>query len=269
MTRKVTKHLPVPASLLLSSLLCLPLDAIATGNEDRHKQHTARNTTNNNAAQADDAVQARMRNRDRLLAQRQNAPTAVPSTPGQRQKHAVNQRAEREKNRELLAMYANWLPGQHNAAQYIEDPRRSAGRQTHSLREQSTIHHVVSRLKAQLGKPYVWGGHSPASGFDCSGLVWYAFNPLLNRKLPRTANAMYQDQQLSQIHRQQLRKGDLVFFSIKTPNAADHVGVYLGDGQFIEAPRTGKNIRISELNNEFWKSKYLGARRVIKESVLL
>ncbi|MEN3752986.1 hypothetical protein ABC733_10730 [Mangrovibacter sp. SLW1] len=97
MTRKVTKHLPVPASLLLSSLLCLPLDAIATGNEDRHKQHTARNTTNNNAAQADDAVQARMRNRDRLLAQRQNAPTAVPSTPGQRQKHAVNQRAEREK----------------------------------------------------------------------------------------------------------------------------------------------------------------------------
>ncbi|KEA52393.1 hypothetical protein DT73_12570 [Mangrovibacter sp. MFB070] len=269
MTRSVTKHLPVPASLLLTSLLFLPLDAMATGNEERRKQHSARSATNSTPGLADDAVLARQRNREILLAKRQANPTKVPPTPGQRQQHAANQPVERAKNRELLAMYATWLPGQHHAAPLVEDPRWSAGRQAHSLREQHTIHHVVNRLKAQLGKPYVWGGHSPESGFDCSGLVWYAFNPLLSRKLPRTANAMYQDRQLSNIHRQQLRKGDLVFFSIKTPNAADHVGVYLGDGQFIEAPRTGKNIRISELNNDFWKAKYLGARRVIKESVLL
>ncbi|OAT77278.1 hypothetical protein A9B99_06405 [Mangrovibacter phragmitis] len=269
MTRSVTKHLPVPASLLLTCLLFLPLDAMATGNEERRKLHNTRSTATNSVGQAGDAVRARMRNRDKLLAKRQSRPSAVPPTPGQRQQHAANQPVERAKNRELLAMYANWLPGQHSAAQSPEDSRWSTGGQTHTLREQHTIHHVVNRLKAQLGKPYVWGGHSPESGFDCSGLVWYAFNPLLNRKLPRTANAMYQDRQLNPVHRQQLRKGDLVFFSIKTPNAADHVGVYLGDGQFIEAPRTGKNIRISELNNDFWKAKYLGARRVIKESVLL
>lgn len=86
---------------------------------------------------------------------------------------------------------------------------------------------------------------------------------MLDRKLPRTANGMYQDNHLKSIHRGSLKQGDLVFFNINQRPGADHVGVYLGDGRFIEAPRTGLNIRISKLSDDFWQSHYLGARRVL------
>jgi cell wall-associated NlpC family hydrolase len=114
-----------------------------------------------------------------------------------------------------------------------------------------------------LGKPYLWGGNSPTEGFDCSGLVFYAFNHVLERKLPRTANGMYRDDGLKSVHRGSLKQGDLVFFNINQRPGADHVGVYLGDGRFIEAPRTGLKIRISQLSDDFWQSHYLGARRVL------
>ncbi len=123
---------------------------------------------------------------------------------------------------------------------------------------------IMGRLKDQLGKPYVWGGTSPRHGFDCSGLVFFAFNPLLARHLPRTANQMYHFQSARRVALNDIQRGDLLFFHIHSHGEnADHVGVYLGEGNFIESPRSGENIRISHLAEPFWQNHLLGARRVL------
>lgn len=77
------------------------------------------------------------------------------------------------------------------------------------------------------------GGTSPKTGFDCSGLVWYAYKDLVKFKIPRTANEMYHLRDAASIKRDQLEKGDLVFFRINGRGTADHVGVYLGGGNLF------------------------------------
>ncbi|WON76143.1 C40 family peptidase [Serratia sp. UGAL515B_01] len=113
------------------------------------------------------------------------------------------------------------------------------------------------------------GRQTPSQGFDYGGLVYYVYNQHLNEKLPRTTNQMYQSKKLRHIKQGELSKGDLVFFRIKTQDVSDHVGVYLGYGKFIEAPRTGANVRISKLTDNFWQSHYVGAKRAITEAALL
>ena len=66
-----------------------------------------------------------------------------------------------------------------------------------------------------------------------------------------------------------LRRGDLLFFHIHSRDIADHMGVYLGQGQFIESPRTGETIRVSNLSDDFWQDHYLGARRILTENTIL
>ncbi|MFC0338139.1 NlpC/P60 family protein [Kushneria avicenniae] len=122
---------------------------------------------------------------------------------------------------------------------------------------------AMDTVTDQLGRPYLWGGTTPQAGFDCSGLIYYAFRDLLSGELPRTANGMYHWSQATPVTTDSLRRGDLVFFRIKAASAADHVGVYLGDGRFIQAPRTGENIRISSLAGDYWQRHYLGARRLL------
>ncbi|PIJ51662.1 endopeptidase [Erwinia sp. OLTSP20] len=122
---------------------------------------------------------------------------------------------------------------------------------------------AMEKLMNQLGKPYLWGGASPRTGFDCSGLVWYAFKDLVNYKLPRTANEMFHLRDAAPVRRNQLQRGDLVFFHIRGHKAADHVGVYLGNGKFIQSPRTGEEIHVSTLADSYWQRHYLGARRMM------
>lgn len=128
---------------------------------------------------------------------------------------------------------------------------------------------VMNRLEKQLGKPYLRGGVSPQRGFDCSGLVVYAYNKVLDRKLPRTTRAMFKDKGLKKVARNKLRRGDLVFFRSKSRGPADHVGVYLGNDTFIEAPRSGLKIRISNLTSDYWQDHYLGARRILTQEATL
>lgn len=127
---------------------------------------------------------------------------------------------------------------------------------------------IVARLKAQIGLPYRWGGQTPTQGFDCSGLVWFAFRDSLNWPLPRTARGLFAERRLKPVVRSKLRRGDLLFFKIERSDAPDHVGVYLGNHQFIEAPRTGLSIRISDLDMPFWQRHFVGARRVLLEENL-
>ncbi|WP_456269206.1 C40 family peptidase [Kushneria sp. AK178] len=122
---------------------------------------------------------------------------------------------------------------------------------------------AMDTVMDQLGRPYLWGGTTPQAGFDCSGLIYYAFRDLLSGELPRTANGMYHWSRSTPVATDSLKRGDLVFFRIRADSAADHVGVYLGDGKFIQAPRTGENIRISSLSGNYWQRHYLGARRLL------
>jgi cell wall-associated NlpC family hydrolase len=103
-----------------------------------------------------------------------------------------------------------------------------------------------------LGIPYLWGGASPATGFDCSGLVMYVFAQL-GVSLPHYAAAQYQLG--TPVDRSQLQPGDLVFF-----DALDHVGIYIGNGQFVHAPQTGDVVKITALAD--FGDSYVGARRL-------
>lgn len=133
----------------------------------------------------------------------------------------------------------------------------------HRARYQKARETAMNKLMGQLGKPYQWGGTSPKTGFDCSGLVWYAYKDLVKFKIPRTANEMYHLRDAASIKRDELEKGDLVFFRINGRGVADHVGVYLGDGKFIQSPRTGKDIQVSALGEDYWQRHYIGARRMM------
>lgn len=133
----------------------------------------------------------------------------------------------------------------------------------HKMRYQNARQTAMNKLMSQIGKPYRWGGSSPYSGFDCSGLVYYAYKDLVKIPLPRTANEMFHLRDAAPIKQNELESGDLVFFRISHRGAADHVGVYLGNGRFIQSPRTGSDIRISKLNEDYWQDHYVGARRVV------
>ena len=135
--------------------------------------------------------------------------------------------------------------------------------QAHKVRVQKAQKTAMNKLMGQLGKPYRWGGNSPRTGFDCSGLVYYAYKDLVNIRIPRTANEMYHLRDARPVDRGELESGDLVFFRTRGRGTADHVGVYVGNGKFIQSPRTGRDIQITSLSEDYWVRHYVGARRVV------
>ncbi len=116
---------------------------------------------------------------------------------------------------------------------------------------------IVGTAKQYIGVPYRWGGESPRTGFDCSGLtmVVYRLNGL---DLPRSSEQQWRAG--TPIKRSQLAKGDLVFFATSGGRRVSHVGIYAGDSKFLHAPSKGRKIRISSLSSKYYKSRYLGAR---------
>jgi cell wall-associated NlpC family hydrolase len=112
---------------------------------------------------------------------------------------------------------------------------------------------VVGIAMQYLGVPYVWGGSSP-SGFDCSGLVVYVFAQV-GVSLPHHAASIYNYG--VPVSRDQLEPGDLVFF-----DGLGHMGIYIGNDQFIHAPHTGDVVKISSLNDSWYASTWVGAKRI-------
>ncbi len=118
---------------------------------------------------------------------------------------------------------------------------------------------AVAVAKKQIRKKYRWGGSTPKTGFDCSGLTYYAFKSV-NIKLPRTARAQYKH--TKRISLAKLQAGDLIFFHTRRTRArVNHVGIYLGNGKFIHAPRRGKRVTIAKFSR-YWRKKAVGAGRV-------
>lgn len=111
-----------------------------------------------------------------------------------------------------------------------------------------------------LGVPYRRGGNSPEQGFDCSGFTRHIFERTVGLVLPHRAEQQAQGAGLAPVARDQLVPGDLVFFDTMR-RAFSHVGIYIGDGKFIHAPRTGAEVRVEDMSLAYWSKRYNGARR--------
>ncbi|UHQ24533.1 C40 family peptidase [Lysobacter sp. 5GHs7-4] len=154
----------------------------------------------------------------------------------------------------LLATDLNRLLAYSNAVGDSKTPATGA-----APAGEGRIKGMLQRALALLGTPYRWGGNSPDKGFDCSGLVGYVFRNALGIELPRVSREMAKTGELIS-DRADLNEGDLVFFGRK--GRVDHVGIYLGEGRFVHAPRTGKDVTVSSLETGYWSGKFMEARRV-------
>ena len=113
---------------------------------------------------------------------------------------------------------------------------------------------------AALGIDYRYGGRSPATGFDCSGLVAHIYRDAYGVNLP--AHTAAQSRLGISVDLAQLETGDLVFYHTQgQPNT--HVGIYIGDERFIHAPRTGAAVRIESMRSVYWRTRFSGARRIV------
>jgi cell wall-associated NlpC family hydrolase len=139
------------------------------------------------------------------------------------------------------------------------DPGDNAQRVLRAPNEQAS-QAVAFRALSLVGTPYVYGGESPTQGFDCSGFVKYIYRDAINLGLARTSVA--QSQSGAKVFSlRALRLGDLVFFAEK--GQIFHVGLYVGEGRFVHAPRTGKNVELSTLNNVYWGPRFVFGRRML------
>ena len=133
------------------------------------------------------------------------------------------------------------------AEQAVAEPKKEGRAQT-----------LLKGALALLGTPYRWGGTSPEGGFDCSGLVGYVFRTI-GIDLPRVSRSMA-NEGTAVVDRTALAEGDLVFFGKR--GRVDHVGIYIGEGKFLHAPRTGRDVTVSSMDSGYWSQKYLQARRL-------
>jgi len=119
---------------------------------------------------------------------------------------------------------------------------------------------VTLRAISLVGTPYRYGGNTPDTGFDCSGLVNYVFRDMLDLRLPRSSGDLARAQG-PKIAPERLAAGDLVFFADR--GVVYHVGIYVGEGRFVHAPSTGGSVRLDRLDGHYWRDHYSGAKRVL------
>jgi cell wall-associated NlpC family hydrolase len=108
----------------------------------------------------------------------------------------------------------------------------------------------------EVGVPYRWGGVSPATGFDCSGLVYWTYGRL-GIALPHSSYALYG--QGRRVGRSRMKPGDLLFFS-----GLGHVGIYIGRGRMVHAPHSGTRVQVVKLGHSSYGARLVGVRRVIR-----
>ena len=123
---------------------------------------------------------------------------------------------------------------------------------------------LVIQAMGLLGVPYKRGGTSEEKGFDCSGFVRHMFEKSVGLVLPHRAEE--QAKVTEEINRSELRPGDLVFFNTMK-RTFSHVGIYVGDGKFIHAPRPGKAVRVDDMREAYWQKRFNGARRVKSDTL--
>lgn len=134
-------------------------------------------------------------------------------------------------------------------------PKRTMIRITH-VNPQTARQELMLRSMSLIGTPYRYGGASRENGFDCSGMVQYVYQDALHVALPRTARDMAASSR--KISVAELKVGDLVFFNTGAPYS--HVGLYIGNGEFLHAPSSNASIRTARLDDGYFKSRFIEAR---------
>lgn len=142
-------------------------------------------------------------------------------------------------------------------------PAIASGKANLALAKLHDITNRASELAVQalsmLGINYRYGGTSPDTGLDCSGLVRYVFKEAWGTDLPRTSAEISRVGE--KVDKVDLRPGDLVFYNTLR-RGFSHVGIYLGDRKFIHSPSAGGQVRIEDMDVAYWKKRFNGARRI-------
>lgn len=118
---------------------------------------------------------------------------------------------------------------------------------------------LINTAMGMIGIRYRFGGSTAQTGFDCSGFVRAIYQDAVGHLLPR--KAIEQAKATQKIDKKELQPGDLVFFNTMR-RTFSHVGMYVGDGQFIHSPSRGKSVRVENMNSSYWAKRFNGARRV-------
>ena len=119
---------------------------------------------------------------------------------------------------------------------------------------------ILFSALGQVGIPYRYGGSTPDSGFDCSGLIQYVYAESADIKLPRTVAGMYRID-APVVDEVDLQAGDLVIFATGWGGRPSHAGIYVGEGRFVHAPSSGGSVRMDYLSEDYWQRHYLNAKR--------
>ncbi len=124
--------------------------------------------------------------------------------------------------------------------------------------ERRPNYHMAMMAKQMVGVRYRYGGHSPSSGFDCSGLIYYSYKRIGLRS-PRTTRDLYQHAR--PVRRSNIRTGDILFFKLDGKKVS-HAAIYLGNGRMVHAPSSGKRVSYAQLTSRFWDSRFISAGRL-------
>jgi lipoprotein Spr len=121
------------------------------------------------------------------------------------------------------------------------------------------VHPLIERALGALGTRYRYGGNSIEKGFDCSGFVRWIYHDIAGA-LPRSAQAL-SDVEAPLVKRESLQPADIVFFRINRSRSISHVGMYVGHDQFIHAPSSGGKVRVDNIDEPYWRARFVKARR--------
>jgi len=210
-------------------------------------------------------LKVQMKQVKRLIAQREAEQQSLRSQLGQRERllgslnSDIQRLIEEQQARELRqaqAVRATYLESQSRSSQAIGTSTFGAAAATPegaTVVAASAYQGAAGVAMQYLGTPYVWAGSAPG-GFDCSGLVMYAYSKL-GVSLPHSSYALWNVG--TPVPRDQLQAGDMVFFS-----GLGHMGLYIGGGQFVHAPHTGDVVKVSSMSSGSYAYSYVGARRV-------
>ena len=120
---------------------------------------------------------------------------------------------------------------------------------------------VVAAARSLTGVRYKWGGDSPQTGFDCSGLTWWTYHQV-GVELPRMSAEQFETGR--PVSRRDIRPGDLVFFRLPGGPKNMHVGIATERGTFIHSPHSGGRVREDPLDAPYWRERFVGARRIVQ-----